>query len=386
MKRITILGSTGSIGRSALHVISRYKGMFKVVGLTAGNNIRLLREQIKIFKPEIVAVAGDASAVELRKKLRIEVLSGKKGIAAVASYDKSDFVLSAIVGFAGLAPTLSAVRAGKTVGLANKESLVVAGEIVMRDAVKCGAKIIPVDSEHSAIFQCIEGRSRESIRRIVLTASGGPFFGRSKKELSVVAMEDALKHPNWNMGRKVTIDSATLMNKGLEVIEAYHLFGISPDEIDVLIHPQSIVHSMVEFRDRSYLAQLSTPDMRGPIAYALSHTERLADTMPSLDLSKINGLTFYKPDTKCFPCLLYAYEASREGGTMPAVLNAANEVAVDAFLRKTIGFNDIPVIIKNTMHLHKTSQLTNIDAAVEADRWAREKAWDAVKRVKGLKG
>ncbi|MDP3111155.1 MAG: 1-deoxy-D-xylulose-5-phosphate reductoisomerase [Thermodesulfovibrionales bacterium] len=374
MKLITILGSTGSIGRSALEVISKCRDRFKVVGLTAGSNITLLEEQIKIFEPEMAAVADEATAIELGKRLNIKVLSGNAGIIEIASYSRSDFVLSAIVGFAGLLPTLSAVRAGKTVGLANKESLVVAGDIVMGDAAKYGSKIIPVDSEHSAIFQCIEGRSRQSVRKVVLTASGGPFFGKSKKELARVTLEDALKHPNWEMGKKITIDSATLMNKGLEVIEAHHLFGFSQDDIDVLIHPQSIVHSMVEFKDRSYLAQLSVPDMKGPIAYALSYPERLEDPMPALDLSRIEKLIFRKPDTECFPCLLYAYEASKEGGTMPAVLNAANEVAVDAFLQKKIGFNDIPVIIKETMNSHRKEAVREIDVVIEADRWAREKA------------
>lgn len=383
MKRITILGSTGSIGRSALEVISKCRDRVKVVGLTAGNNIKLLEEQIKIFEPEIAAVADEATAIELGKRLNIKALSGKAGIAEVASYSKSDFVLSAIVGFAGLLPTLSAVRAGKTVGLANKESLVVAGDIVMGDAAKYGSKIIPVDSEHSAIFQCIEGRGRDSIKRIVLTASGGPFFGSTREELGKVTLEDALKHPNWDMGRKITIDSATLMNKGLEVIEAHHLFGFPSDKIDVLVHPQSIVHSMVEFKDRSYLAQLSIPDMKGPIAYALSYPERLEDPMPELDLSRIEKLTFRKPDTECFPCLLYAYEASKEGGTMPAVLNAANEVAVDAFLQKKIGFNDIPVIIKDTMNSHRKEPVREIDVVIEADRWAREKAREIIHGFSG---
>jgi len=381
MKRITILGSTGSIGRSALEVISKCRDRFKVIGLTANRNIRLLEDQIKKFKPEIVAVADGANAIKLRKKLDIEVLSGNAGIAEVASYSRSDFVLSAIVGFAGLLPTLSAVRAGKTVGLANKESLVVAGDIVMADAAKYGSKIIPVDSEHSAIFQCIEGRGRDSIKRIVLTASGGPFFGSTRKELGKVTLEDALKHPNWDMGRKITIDSATLMNKGLEVIEAHHLFGFSSDKIDVLVHPQSIVHSMIEFKDRSYLAQLSVPDMKGPIAYALSYPERLEEPMPELDLSRIEKLTFRKPDTECFPCLLYAYEASKEGGTMPAVLNAANEAAVDAFLQKRIGFNDIPVIIKEAMNSHRKEPVTEIDVVIEADRWAREKAREILMKI-----
>lgn len=383
MKHVTILGSTGSIGRSALEVISRCRDRFKVVGLTAKNNIGLLEEQIKAFNPEIAAVADETCALELRKKLGIRVLSGDSGIAEVASYNKADFVLSAIIGFAGLFPTLSAVRAGKTIGLANKESLVVAGEIVMKDAVKSGAKIIPVDSEHSAIFQCIEGRSRESVKRIVITASGGPFLGKSSSELNKVTIEDALKHPNWDMGKKITIDSATLMNKGLEVIEAHRLFGFSPDMIDVLIHPQSIIHSMIELKDRSCIAQLSVPDMKGPISYALTYPERLDDGhMPCLDLSAIGKLTFQKPDTECFPCLLYAYEAMKEGGTMPAVLNAANEVAVAAFMQSEIGFNDIPVVINNTMQLHERKPALEIDAVVEADRWARKKAKEYVNKIR----
>jgi len=374
MKHVTILGSTGSIGRSALEVLSRCRDRFKIVGLTAKNNIELLEKQIRAFNPEIAAVADEAAASELSKKLGIRVLSGDSGIAEAASYDKADFVLSAIIGFAGLLPTLSAVRAGKTIGLANKESLAAAGEIVMRDAVKSGAKIIPVDSEHSAIFQCIEGRSRESVKRIVITASGGPFLGKSRSELNKVTIKDALKHPNWDMGKKITIDSATLMNKGLEVIEAHRLFGFSPDMIDVLIHPQSIIHSMIELKDRSCIAQLSVPDMKGPIAYALSYPERLEDPMPFLDLSAVGKLTFQKPDTEGFPCLLYAYEAMKEGGTMPAVLNAANEVAVNAFLQSEIGFNEIPVVINNTMQLHDRKSALEVDAVVEADRWAREKA------------
>jgi len=379
MKHVTILGSTGSIGRSALEVISKYRDRFNVVGLTAKNNIVLLEEQIKAFNPEIAAVADEICALELRKKLGIRVLSGDSGIAEVASYNKADFVLSAIIGFAGLFPTLSSVRAGMTIGLANKESLVVAGEIVMKDAVKSGAKIIPVDSEHSAIFQCLEGRSRESVKRIVITASGGPFLGKGISELKKVTIEEALKHPNWDMGKKITIDSATLMNKGLEVIEAHRLFGFSPDMIDVLIHPQSIIHAMVEWKDSSYIAQLSVPDMKGPIAYALTYPERLDDPMPFLDLSTVGKLTFEKPDTECFPCLLYAYEAMKIGGTMLAVLNAANEVAVAAFLQREIGFNDIPVVINNTMQLHERKPALEIDAVVEADRWAREKAEEVIK-------
>ncbi len=384
MKRITILGSTGSIGRSTLEVISNHSDKFDVVALAAGSNLELLLEQVKIFKPEIVAVADEVAAQELRKRVGAQhamppqILSGPNGIADAAAYEGSDFVLSAIVGFAGLLPTLSAIRAGKTIGLANKETLVIAGKIVMEEAMKSGVMVLPVDSEHSAIFQCIEGHSRASVRRIVLTASGGPFVGKGVDDLSRATPVDALKHPNWNMGRKITIDSATLMNKGLEVIEAHYLFGLPPERIDVLIHPQSIVHSMVEFNDRSCIAHLSTPDMKGPIAYSLSYPERLDDTIPRLDLERIEKLTFYKPDTECFPCLSYAYDALREGGTMPAVLNAANEVAVGAFLDGAIGFNDIPVIIKKTMHSHKTMQATALDSVIEADRWAREEAREVI--------
>lgn len=379
MKRITILGSTGSIGRNALDVISKYEDRFRVVGLAARSNIKLLEEQIKKFKPEIVAVADEASALELSKKLKIEILPGDEGVIEVASYRKSDFVISAIIGFAGLMPTLAAIKTGKTIGLANKESLVSAGDIVIEAALKHGSKIIPIDSEHSAIFQCIEGRNRESVKSIILTASGGPFLGKSRSELSRVKIGDALKHPRWSMGKKITIDSATLMNKGLEVIEAGHLFNISQKSIDVLIHPQSIIHSMVEFRDSSLLAQLSVPDMKGPIAYALSYPERLNEPMQSLDLYKLKKLTFERPDTESFPCLLYAYEAMAERGTMPAVLNAANEVAVSAFLRKTMSFNAIPAIIKETMDSHVTKPVKSMEQVIEADRWAREKAKELIK-------
>lgn len=383
MKRLAILGSTGSIGQSALDVVSRNKELFKVVALAAGKNLDILERQIKTFNPELIAIADREGASLLTSRVNgLEILSGNEGMDYVAAYNKADFVLSAIVGFAGLLPTLAAVKEGKTVGLANKESLVVAGEIVMKEAKKSGAKIIPVDSEHSAIFQCLEGRNRHSVKRIILTASGGPFLGKNKKELDKVTVDDALRHPNWEMGKKITIDSATLMNKGLEVIEAHYLFGFSPDDIDVLIHPQSIVHSMVEFKDGSYIAQLSAPDMRGPIAYALSYPERISAPMPSLDLSKIEKLTFSKPDIECFPCLSYAYDAIRAGGTMPAVLNAANEVAVDAFLKREIGFNDIPVIIKNTMGLHNKKVITSIEEVIDADRWARQKANEQISRFK----
>lgn len=379
MKRLAILGSTGSIGRSTLDVVERNKENFRVVALAAGRNIDLLDQQIRRFNPEMVAVADSETAETLSKKLKhtnngIEILSGPEGMECVASHQDSDFVMSSIVGSAGLMPTLAAVRAGKTVGLANKETLVVAGSIVMAEAKKHKVRIIPVDSEHSAVFQCIEGQSRSAVKRLVLTASGGPFFEKSVEELAGVKASDALKHPNWNMGRKISIDSATLMNKGLEVIEACWLFDMSPEKVDVLVHPQSIVHSMVEFNDRCCLAQMSVPDMRGPISYALAYPDRINDPIPGLDLERIGNLTFRRPDTRTFPCLSYAYEAIATGGTMPSVLNAANEVAVDAFLDDRIGFNDLPRVIRKTMDGHIVTNVNSIEDVLEADRWAREAA------------
>ena len=378
MKKITILGSTGSIGRSALEIISSNKDEFRVVGLAAGKNISLLEKQIRTFKPEVVAVADKAAARELQKKLRKilsapEIFAGEEGVASVAAYEGSDFVLSAIVGSAGLIPTLAAIRAGKTIGLANKESLVMAGRIIFREAKKNRVKILPVDSEHSAIFQCMQGRGKAAVKRIILTASGGPFAGKNKKSLDKITPADALRHPNWSMGRKITIDSATLMNKGLEVIEARHLFNLSPGKIDVIIHPQSIVHSMVEFNDCSVLAQLSVPDMKGPIAYAMTYPKRLHNVLHDLSLHEIGTLTFQRPDTKRFPCLSYAYIALEAGGTMPSVLNAANEIAVHAFLRGSIKFGQIPVIIKKTMDSHSVMPDTDLDVIIDSDRWARKK-------------
>lgn len=376
MKRIVILGSTGSIGKNALDVISRHRDRFSVVGLSAGSNIDLLEEQINIFKPQVVAVVDEKSAVELRRRIArgTEVLSGEEGINNVAAFEDSDFVLSSIVGFSGLAPTLSAVRAGKIVGLANKESLVTAGAIVMKEAEHYGSKILPVDSEHSAIFQCLDGRDMAFLKRVILTASGGPFIGKKSRELKDVRPSDALNHPNWKMGKKVTIDSATLMNKGLEVIEAAHLFSLTADRIAVLVHPESILHSLVEFTDNTMLAQMSMPDMKGPISYALSYPERLNASVAGLRLDMIGKLTFYPPDTETFPCLRYAFDALKEGGTMPAVLNGANEIAVNAFLEKRVPFNSIPVIIDKAMNSHDTKTDIRLDSVIEADRWAREKA------------
>jgi len=388
MKRLTILGSTGSVGRNALRIVSRYMNYFKVSVLTAGSNVALLEKQINTFFPEVVALADEEAAKELKKRLgkrhasSLHILSGQKGVSEAAAYSSSDFVLSAIVGSAGLPPTLSAIQAGKTIGLANKESLVMAGDMVMEASKKYGVSILPVDSEHSAIFQCIEGHKKSDVRRIILTASGGPFAGKALHELNNITPEDALKHPRWKMGKKISIDSATLMNKGLEVIEAHFLFDLPPDKIDVLIHPQSIVHSMVEFLDRSYIAQLSMPDMKGPIAYALTYPERLKNVITGLELDTVESLTFSKPDLTCFPCLSYAYMALEAGGTMPSVLNAANEVAVKAFLKGMISFPSIPLVIKKTMDQHVLKSETGLDVILATDTWARKKTKEIIESLR----
>lgn len=388
MKNIIILGSTGSIGRSTLEVISKFSDKFKVVGLTAGKNISLLIEQIEQFSPKIVAVSDERTYKNLKSQIpplkyqNIEILFGAEGISHVAEMPDADIVISAIVGSAGLLPTIAAIKTGKVVGLANKETLVMAGSLVMSLAKKHGATILPVDSEHSAIFQCIKGHPKNSIKKIILTASGGPFVGKKLEELEYVSPENALKHPNWNMGKKITIDSATLMNKGLEVIEAHYLFDIPLEKIDVLIHPQSIVHSIVEFIDGTYIAQLSRPDMKGPISYALSYPERLHDVVETIDWEKLSGLTFQKPDCRTFSCLSLAYLALKIGDTMPAVLNASNEIAVAAFLDGIIGFNTIPVIIEKVIKSHKLQPADNIDIILEADRWAREAAREEIKNIR----
>lgn len=387
MKRIAILGSTGSIGRSALDIVSAHRDRFRVTVLTAGRNVALLDKQVESFAPDVVAVADKKAAQELKRRIGkkraslLTILSGQDGIADAAAYEDSDFVLSAIVGAAGLIPTLSAVRSGKTIGLANKEALVMAGRILISESKKYRSKIIPVDSEHSAIFQCIEGHRKAAIRSIILTASGGPFAERSPANMVDITPEEALKHPRWKMGKKITIDSATLMNKGFEVIEAHHLFGLPHQSIDVVIHPQSIVHSIVEFRDRSCIAQLSVPDMKGPIAYALTYPQRIDNVIDGLSLHEIGTLTFKKPKKISFPCLSYAYRALEAGGTMPSVLNAANEVAVNAFLKGIIRFTEIPVIIKKTMEEHTVRSDTELHAVIEADQWARKTAERVMKTL-----
>ncbi len=377
MKNIAILGSTGSIGKSSLDVISMFPERFRVVGLTAGSNVALLYEQIKKFQPEIIALTDENAYRSLKSKMngvkKPLILQGMDGICSVAQFQKADIVISAISGSAGLLPTISAIKAKKTIALANKEALVTAGKIVMSEAEKYGSVILPVDSEHSAIFQCLNGTKSNSIRKIILTASGGPFVGKSLNELDRISFREALKHPNWSMGRKITIDSATLMNKGLEVIEAHYLFNLPPEQIDVLVHPQSIVHSIVEFNDGSYIAQMSEPNMKGPIAYALSYPERLHNVMKRVEWDKIATLNFCKPDIGTFPSLSLAYQALRTGGTMPAVLNASNEIAVKAFLDEIIRFNDIPVIIRNVMASHIIQPAEDIATIFEVDEWARKK-------------
>lgn len=384
MKNIVILGSTGSIGRSSLEVISVFPEKFRVVGLAVDRNIKVLYEQIKRFQPEIVAVTNERAFQELKsltgQSKKPLILQGLEGICSVAQYQKADIVISAISGSAGLMPTLAAIRSRKIIALANKETLVAAGKIIMSEISKNKAILIPIDSEHSAIFQCLKGARKNSIKRIILTASGGPFIGKSVKELDKITFKDALKHPNWKMGEKITIDSATLMNKGLEVIEAHHLFNLPPEKIDVLIHPQSIVHSIVEFKDGSYLAQMSKPDMKGPIAYALSYPKRLKNVMKPIDWDEMVTLNFLKPDSKTFPSLSLAYQALKAGGTMPTVLNASNEVVVKAFLNGIIGFNDIPVIISKVMDSHKIESADNIETILEVDRWAREKTLEEISR------
>jgi 1-deoxy-D-xylulose-5-phosphate reductoisomerase len=375
MKRVVILGSTGSIGRSALDVIRRFPDRFRVIGLAAGGNMELLRKQVEEFRPDLVAIRDEPQSTE---DFPSRLVGGLQGIREVATLPEADIVLSAISGSAGLLPTLSAIDEGKTIGLANKETLVMAGPLVQKRLLETGARIIPVDSEHSAIYQCIIGHSRMEIRRIILTASGGPFFGESLESLERVGPDDALMHPTWSMGRKITVDSATLMNKGLEVIEAHYLFGFGPDEIDVVIHPQSIVHSLVEFSDGTLLAQLSRPDMKGPIAYALSWPERLAGVVEECGLPDIGSLTFHRPDTDAFPCLRLAYDALSAGGTAPLVLNAANEVAVDGFLKGLIPFTSIPVIIDKVLQQTEFTEIADLDLLLGVDSEARRRAEELV--------
>lgn len=374
MKKISILGSTGSIGTQALDVI-RNSGKMEVIGLSANTNIDLLEKQALEFRPKIVAVYDLKKAKELNNRLKnynIKVVAGIEGLIEVCVEESIDIVLTSVVGMIGLIPTLEAIKARKTIALANKETLVTAGKIVMKAAKDNNVIIIPVDSEHSAIFQALKSGKKEEVSKIILTASGGPFRGKKRYELVDVTYREALKHPNWAMGKKLTIDSSTLMNKGLEVIEAKWLFDLDVSNIDVVIHPQSIIHSMVEFIDGSIIAQMGVTDMRIPIQYALTYPNREANKIDKLDLIKLGNLTFEAPDYETFPCLKLALESIKQGGTMPAVLNAANEVAVDLFLREKIKYYDIPILIEKTMSRHNNIIEPSLEEILQSDKWARE--------------
>src|SRR5215813_1881673 len=381
MKTLSILGSTGSIGQSTLSVVDSLADRFVVAGLAAGRDIDRLAKQIVRFKPWLVSVATENDIDSLRAKLNEaraesipEILHGEAGLVAVASLDGVDTVVSATVGAVGFTPTYKALQLGRRVCLANKETLVMAGELMTRAARESGAELLPVDSEHNALHQCLRGEKIEEVKRLILTASGGPFRTSTLERMRKATIEEALAHPTWQMGSKITIDSATLMNKGLEVIEAGWLFGFSADRISVAVHPQSIVHSMIEMVDGSIIAQLGVTDMRLMIQYALTYPDRLPTELPPLGWDKLSRLEFFEPDLVRFPCLRLAYEAMREGGTMPAALSAANEIAVAAFLNREIKFMDIPRIIERTMEAHTTQPCESIEAVLEADRWARSRA------------
>ena len=384
MKRIAILGSTGSIGQSALSVVDAHPRRLRVIGLAAGENAELFAAQIAEYRPAVVAMATSAAIDRLAGALPANVTmagAGRDGLVAVASHPDAELVLCASSGTEALEAVLAAIELGKTVALANKEILVVACGIVTDAARRRGVAILPVDSEHNAIHQCLHGRHVAELKRLVLTASGGPFRGRSLSELSAVSTEDALRHPTWRMGRKITIDSATLMNKGLEVIEAHWLFGIRAAQIDVVIHPQSVVHSMVELVDGSLIAQLGIADMRLPIQYAFSYPERWAGPMASLDLVGAGRLEFARPDTEAFPCLRLAYQALEAERSLPVVLNAANEIAVAQFLDRRLGFTAIPHVIEGTMHAHRPAEMRTLSEVREVDRWAREYAREVAHAV-----
>jgi 1-deoxy-D-xylulose-5-phosphate reductoisomerase len=377
MKRLALLGSTGSIGLTTLSIVERFPELFRVVSLAAGKNVERLCEQVERFRPAVVSVAGEAEAEDFRRRapgFRGELCWGARGLVQVATAP-ADLLVSALVGAVGLEPTLAAIEAGCDVALANKEVLVVAGELVTGAARRRGVRLFPTDSEHNAIFQALQGQRGECVRRIVLTASGGPFRQHSSADLESVTREQALRHPTWKMGNKITIDSATLMNKGLEVIEARWLFDLPPERIDVVIHPQSIVHSMVEYQDGSVIAQLGIPDMAIPISYVLAYPERLdLGYLPSLDLAAAGQLSFEQPDVGRFPCLGLAYEALRAGGTVPAVLNGANEVVVAAFLEGGVRFVDIPRVLRDVVDRHTPGPAADVESLLAADRWAREAA------------
>lgn len=359
VKKIAILGSTGSIGTQILDVVRNHPDKFKVVGLACYHQSETIREQIKEFKPEVVSIGEK---------------DGERGILKVATWPSAEMVVVAVMGLVGLLPTLEAIKAGKEIALATKEVMVSGGDLIKKELQKAGVSLIPIDSEHSAIFQCLQGEDTEKIKKIYLTCSGGSFRGKTKKDLKGVTVKQALNHPNWKMGGKITIDSATLMNKGLEIIEAMQLFDLKFNQIEVIVHPQSLIHSMIEFVDGNIIAQLGPHDMRFPIQYALSYPQRLANNFPRLNFFKIQQLTFGKPDRETFTCLRLAEEAARKGGTLPCVLNASNEVAVEAFLNNKIEFLEIPEIIKRAMEKHQKENVKSLKQLLAIDQWARKEA------------
>lgn len=377
MRRIVVLGSTGSIGVSALEVIGAFPQEFEVVGLSCQKNVGLLHKQVALFKPEVVCITEPQSYRQfLRQTARtgVKILSGEEGLSLLASWENVDIVLNGLVGAVGLKPTLAAIELGRRIALANKEALVMAGDLINRSARARGAEVLPVDSEHSAIWQCLKTGKEKEVKKLIITASGGPFHSQPELDLEKVSRKEALAHPTWYMGRKISVDSATLMNKGLEVIEAHWLFGVPPEKIKVVIHPQSIVHSLVEFVDNSVMAQMSHPDMKLPISYALFYPERRPLSDDSFNLTKIGELSFLEPDFGRFPCLNLAYEALRSGGTAPAVLNAANEVAVFSFLEGKVKFTRIPEVIEKVLSEHQVKPSPQVEEIFEVDAWAREKA------------
>ncbi|MCI9353692.1 MAG: 1-deoxy-D-xylulose-5-phosphate reductoisomerase [Firmicutes bacterium] len=373
LRTISILGSTGSIGTQTLEVV-KHLGNIKVAGLTGNQNVKLMEQQYYTYRPSKIAMMDIGRALQLRERLAgepVTVLWGMEGLMEIASMKEIDMVVTSVVGNVGIQPTFEAIRHSKDIALANKETLVSAGQLVMDEIKNKNVTLYPVDSEHSAIFQCLQGNKPNAVRRILLTASGGPFRGKTREELKNVTVEDALKHPNWNMGKKITIDSATLMNKGLEMMEAKWLFGVETNQIEVLIHPQSVIHSAVEYEDSAIIAQMGEPDMKVPIQYALTYPERTKNNYPKIDFTKRNCLTFEKPDFETFQCLSLAYKALEIGGTMPAVLNSANEVAVQKFIEKKIGFLDIPLLIEQTMNAYTVKENYTLGDLLAADRWAR---------------
>ena len=374
MKNVVVLGSTGSIGRNALSVLSDFADRFSVFGLSANTNVSLLREQVKRFKPKKVAITDEESFHHFKEEKDVEILFGLEGLKKLCSAPEADLVINALVGSVGLLPSFEAIGSGKDLAIANKETLVMAGGLLIQRAKEKDAKILPIDSEHSAILQCLLTGKKNEVKRLILTASGGPFLKKKKEDLRNVTVEEALSHPNWEMGKKITADSATLMNKGLEVIEAHWLFDMPVEKIKVLVHPQSIVHSMVEFVDGSLIAQMSIPDMRIPIQYALFYPERLPTNSKRLNLAATKSLTFEEPDREKFPCLGICYQALQMGGTAPAVLNAANEEAVKAFLEGKLPFVEIHEVVKQTLSQHKVAEKPALDDILNADKWSKEEA------------